>query len=112
MTASQKIGRAAAFNLFIVLILLLRASVPGFSFTLSRTAADALRFSAGDIAQELRRMASKIFVQKATEPTDLHKRKVTELLPAQPADVFSASKLSSSTEVRKQLFFVMADFFQ
>jgi hypothetical protein len=33
MIASQKIGRAA-FNLFMVLLLLLRAGVPGFSFTL------------------------------------------------------------------------------
>jgi hypothetical protein len=56
MTAVQKIGRTA-FNLFILLLLLY---APG-SILVYRTAADALRFNAGNIAQEVLKKASRIF---------------------------------------------------
>src|SRR5205823_8730475 len=65
--ASQKIPRTA-FNLFIVLFLRLRASVLDFRSHRDRTAPDALRFSAGDVAQKAPGKASRIFVRKATQP--------------------------------------------
>jgi hypothetical protein len=60
MVASQKIGRAA-FNLLIVLLLFLRASVPDFLLHTDRTVADAPRSNGADIAQEVSRKASRIF---------------------------------------------------
>src|SRR5205809_3707213 len=65
--ARQKIPRTA-FNLFILLFLLLRASVLDFHSHRDRTAADALQFGAGDVAQKHPRKASRIFVRKATQP--------------------------------------------
>src|SRR6266581_2353884 len=60
MVASQKIG-LTAFDLVIFFTPFLRASVPDFLLPADRTAADALRFNARDIAQELSRKASRIF---------------------------------------------------
>jgi hypothetical protein len=65
--ASQKIPRTA-FNLFIVLFLLLSASVLVFRLHRDQTAADPLRFSVRDLAQGFREKASRIFVKKATQP--------------------------------------------
>jgi hypothetical protein len=57
---SQKIARIA-FDLFIVFSLFCAPAIPGFSFHCDRTAADALRFNAGDLGQELATKASRIF---------------------------------------------------
>jgi hypothetical protein len=73
MAASQKINRAA-LDIFILLVLFY-APVSDLLF---RIAADALRFSARDIAQVLARNASRISKRQARNP----ERKVTELLPA------------------------------
>jgi hypothetical protein len=64
---SQKIARTA-LDLFIVLFFLLRASVLVFHLHRDQTAADALRFSASDVAQQFPKKASRIFVRKATQP--------------------------------------------
>jgi hypothetical protein len=65
--ASQKIPRTA-FNLFILLFLLLCASVLDFLSIETEPRLDALRFSASDVAQQFREKASRIFVRKATQP--------------------------------------------
>jgi hypothetical protein len=74
MIASQKIPRTA-FNLFILLFLLLRASLLVFRLHRDQTAADALRFSARDIAQELREKASRIFSENRSTPTKVRRKK-------------------------------------
>jgi hypothetical protein len=88
---SQKIARTA-LDFFIVLFFLLRASVMVFRLHRDQTAADPLRFSAGDVAQELPKKASKIFCPRAPNLLTFTKEKVTELLPAQHADVLPAFK--------------------
>jgi hypothetical protein len=82
--ASQKIARTA-FDLFIVLFLLLRASICGFSFLLNRyrIAAGALRSGlGGDTAQGLQTNASKISCPKSYYddwPSQKGNRTVTRL---------------------------------
>jgi hypothetical protein len=72
--ASQKIPRTA-FNLFILLFLLLHASVPVFRLQRDQTAADALRFSASDVAQQFRKKASRIFGENRSMPTKVRRKK-------------------------------------
>ena len=57
MAASQKINRAA-LDIFILLVLFY---APAFGISLCRIAADALPFSARDIAQALAKEASRSF---------------------------------------------------
>ena len=57
MAATQKINRAA-LDIFILLVLFY---APAFGISLYRIAADALRFSAQDIAQAPAKKASRIF---------------------------------------------------
>jgi hypothetical protein len=57
MAASQKINRAA-LDIFILLVLF---DAPAFGISVCRIAADALRFSAPDIAQALAKKASRSF---------------------------------------------------
>lgn len=64
---------------------LLRASV---RFSLCRIAADALRFSAGDIAQALTKMASRIFGTTENIQSTLTVTMVTELLPTRCSEYF------------------------
>ena len=59
MAASQKINRAA-LDIFILLFFY----APAFGISLGRNAADALRFSNGDIAQAPAQKASGIFKQQ------------------------------------------------
>jgi len=73
--ASQNVSRTTAFNRFMILFFLLRASVPEFSFDSDRTAADALRFGAGNTAQEPPRKARKIFSLKGSENDFLPQKK-------------------------------------
>jgi hypothetical protein len=93
MVASQKTGRTA-FDLFILVTPFLRASVP----YVYRTAADALRFNARHIEQEVPRKASRI--------------KVTELLPAQCADVLPDFEPTPSGRANEHLWFLAAKLFQ
>jgi hypothetical protein len=60
IVASKNISRTA-FDLFILVTPFLRASVPDFLLHTDRTAADAPRFNASDIAQEVPKKASTIF---------------------------------------------------
>jgi hypothetical protein len=60
MAVTQKINRAA-LDIFILLILFY---APAFGISLYRSAADALRFSAQDIAQPPAKKASRIFKQQ------------------------------------------------
>jgi Tfp pilus assembly protein PilX len=63
MAASQKINRAA-LDIFILLVLFY---APAFGISLCRIAADALRFSAADIAQALATKASRsLFAEEET----------------------------------------------
>jgi hypothetical protein len=62
MAASQKINRAA-LDIFILLILFY---APAFGISLYRIAADALRFSAPDVAQATAKKASRIFADEET----------------------------------------------
>ena len=64
MAPTQKINRAA-LDIFILLVLFY---APASGISLCRIAADALRFSASDLAPEFREEASRIFVRKATQP--------------------------------------------
>ena len=57
MTVTQKINLAAV-DIFILLAL---SYTPAFGISLCRNAADALRFSARDIAQALAKKASRFF---------------------------------------------------
>ena len=63
MAATQKINRAA-LDIFILLVLF---CAPAYAISLCRTAADALRFSAPDIAQPCAKNASKIFRRNKNE---------------------------------------------
>ena len=90
MVASQKIGRAT-FNLFIVLFLFLRVSVPDFLLHTDRTAADALRFNTRNTAQEVPKKASRICCAESHRACYFHQKKVTELLPSQGVDVWLPS---------------------
>jgi len=74
MVASQKIG-LTAFDLVIFFTPFLRASVPDFLLPADRTAADALRFNARDIAQELSRKASRIFCVESHRACYFHEKK-------------------------------------
>jgi hypothetical protein len=71
--ASQKIARTAAFDLSILLFLLLRASIFGFHFRIDAGPQLTLSDSAlrRDAAQGHRRNASKFFMRKAAENTNL-----------------------------------------
>jgi hypothetical protein len=60
MAVTQKINRAA-LDTFILLILFY---APAFGISLYRIAADALRFSARDIAQAFAKKASRIFCRR------------------------------------------------
>src|SRR5207248_9424655 len=73
IVASKNISRTA-FDLFILVTPFLRVSVPDFLLRANRTAADALRFNASNIAQEVPKKASTIFypfTRRATEPAIL-----------------------------------------
>ncbi len=61
-----------------------------------------MQFSVRDIAQELPRKASKIFCPKAIEPTDLHRRNVTELSPAPCVYAFFGFKPATSRPTNGQ----------
>src|SRR6476646_1098988 len=73
MAASQKIN-LAAFDIFILLVLFLRASVRDWLY---RIATDALRFSAPDIAQATAKKASRIFKQQRQTYQPKSNRSVT-----------------------------------
>jgi len=60
MAVTQKINRTA-LDIFILLIL---SSAPAFRDFLCRIAADAMRFSARDIAQAPAKKASRIFCRR------------------------------------------------
>src|SRR6266566_2864007 len=87
--ASQNVSRTTAFNRFMILFFLLRASVSRIFFQFQTESRLTL---CGSVPAILRRSfgerQAESFVRKATEPTDLHKRKVTELSPARCADAF------------------------
>jgi hypothetical protein len=70
--ASQKIARTAAFDLSILLFLLLRASIFGFHFTIDAEPQLTLSDSAlrRDAAQGRQKNARKIFMPKAAENTN------------------------------------------
>ena len=67
MAASQKINRAA-LDIFILLVFFF---APAFGISLCRIAADALRFSAPDIAQALAKNASRSSFFAEEETFDL-----------------------------------------
>jgi hypothetical protein len=71
---SQKIARTA-FNLFILLFLVLRASVLVFRLHRDQTTADPVRFSAGDVAQQFPKKASRIFGENRSTPTKVRRKK-------------------------------------
>ncbi|PYK49984.1 MAG: hypothetical protein DME51_07100 [Verrucomicrobia bacterium] len=60
IVASKNISRTA-FDLFILVTPFLRVSVPDFFLHANRTTADALRFNASNIAQDVPKKASTIF---------------------------------------------------
>src|SRR5438477_11760926 len=60
IVASKNISRTA-FDLFILVTPFLRVSVPDFLLRANRTAADALRFNASNIAQDVPKKASTIY---------------------------------------------------
>jgi hypothetical protein len=64
MAATQKINRAA-LDIFMLLVLFY---APASGISLYRIAADALRFSAEDIAQALAKKASRMFCRTTKRP--------------------------------------------
>src|SRR5947207_15196086 len=60
IVASKNISRTA-FDLFILVTTFLRVSVQDFLLCANRTAADALRFNASNIAQDVPKKASTLF---------------------------------------------------
>jgi len=106
MVASQKTDRNA-FDLFILVTPLLRASVP----YVYRTAADALRFNAGILRRRFRERQAESL---RGEPRNLSfsPKKVTELLPEQCADVLPDLEPAASRRARERLWFLAAKLFQ
>jgi hypothetical protein len=68
IVASQKIDPTDALDLFIILFLLLRASVPGFSFTSrpNRCRRSAIRCY-GDVARAAPKKASRIYRKRESQ---------------------------------------------
>ena len=78
MAVTQKINRAA-LDIFILLVFFY---APAFGISLCRNAADALRFSSRNIAQEPAKKASRIFKQQLQNLSTDCNKKVTDLLLA------------------------------
>jgi hypothetical protein len=76
--ASQKIPRAT-FDLFMLLLLLLRASVADFFIEPQLTLRDPM--SRAILRRSFQERQAKSFGRKATKPINLRKKKVTQLLP-------------------------------
>jgi len=91
---SQKIGRAAAFDLFMLFSFFCAPAFRIFFYIEPQlTLCDS---ASGILRRCFQERQAESFVRKATKPTDLRKKKVTELLPARCADAFRAFKPATS----------------
>src|SRR5947199_5929055 len=93
MVASQKVTRTA-FDFFIFFNSFFARQRFGLSFRTETEPHLTLRDSAfgATLRRSFKERQAESFGRNATEPADLRKRKVTELLPARCADAFPAFK--------------------
>src|SRR5437016_5670786 len=96
MIPSQKIARTALDFFILFLTPFLRASVPDFLYTQTESRLTLCDSAPGILRRGFQERQAESFVRKATEPTDLHRRNVTELSPTPCADAFFGFKPATS----------------